>query len=139
MRQIKFRAWDAARERMSSSPKWVEFQINVNGILSAKNIKPAYRGKGYQQLVIMEYVGLQDKKGVDIYEGDILVDYAHHREKGKISLYYIVEYSENKFTTRRIDGNIKCEAFSSTRIAGNIYQNPELLNINTEEDSNERG
>lgn len=69
MREIKFRAWDKVRSAMFTSPKWVEFMVKCDGSLSARNYD--FDGKN-QQLEVMQYTGLKDINGTEIYEGDIL-------------------------------------------------------------------
>jgi hypothetical protein len=57
MREIKFRAWDVVDGEMWEWPSLVQsgFKILVD---------PAYK--------IMQYTGLKDKNGKEIYEGDVL-------------------------------------------------------------------
>ena len=53
MREIKLRAWDKERQQMFTHPKWVEFQVNLHGVLTAKNFAPP-PPRGEQQLRVMK-------------------------------------------------------------------------------------
>lgn len=85
MRQLKFRAWDSERKKYFTSPKWVEFSINIKGELSAKNIDR--KGK-YQELLVCQYTGLKDKNGTEIYEGNVIGYYTtFHRFESASELF----------------------------------------------------
>ena len=142
MREIKFRAWDESRSIMSSSPKWVEFRVKVDGTLYAKNFKPSYIGKGEQELIIMQYTGLKDKNGKEIYEGDIVrILYTDWMSKhmgteeqkamsmeeylNSISFIDEVIFEDLSYTLKK--GSIHCGRHGFIEVIGNIYENKELL------------
>lgn len=70
----------------------------------------------------MQYTGLKDKLGNEIYEGDIV------RYEGSIR---IVVHVAPIFTLQeRLNGDFEfgLPDFENCEVLGNIYQNPELLN-----------
>ena len=59
MREIKFRAWNEVLEKMYS---WNEF-LNTN-------MKQTFIAPESTAMILMQYTGLKDKNGKEIYEGD---------------------------------------------------------------------
>ncbi|RLA39225.1 MAG: hypothetical protein DRR06_19485 [Gammaproteobacteria bacterium] len=125
-RDIKFKAWDAERGEMFTSSKWVEFLVNKDGAIRAQN----YNRKGnVQQLPVMQYTGLKDKDGIEIYEGDIIQTKADgkvaiewSKRAAKFGIHVLRDYTysrEKKPKLRAIP--------HSCTVIGNIYQNPKLL------------
>lgn len=109
-REIKFRVWDSQDNRMILSP-----HLSVN----AGELMPNYH---YE--ILMQYTGLKDKNGKEIYENDIVKLYY----KG-VYRYCQIIYQEGIFCLKWDDGYInKYQLYSqSLEVQGNIYQNSELL------------
>lgn len=71
--------------------------------------------------VLMQYTGLKDKDGVEIFEGDIVYDI-------ETDSYGKIIFEEGKFVHewQNISEDL-CENHDGLEIIGNIYENPELL------------
>ena len=114
MRKIKFRSWDKDRSSMSKPFDLEELFCPPNpaiGKYKEENIR-----QWFVQTIIMQYTGLKDKNGKEIYEGDILKDVGEVKNFG-----YFFKFG--KYTDLKTDGDW---AFSN-EIIGNIYENPTLI------------
>lgn len=137
MREIKFRAWDKKTKTMrevdsiafhnkrgmfdfdeSNLPKLV----NVWGwdCIEQKNII-LHREKDHFEL--MQYTGLKDRNGKDIYEGDILQnDWRFMNVVWGEGGFMLVDQTKNVWCIQDYPAN-------DTEVIGNIYENPELLEV----------
>ena len=112
MREIKFRVWDYKNSNM-------DYDKPQHSMLTKSF---AYTCKDAE---LMQYTGLKDKNGVEIYEGDIVKDLRSPFKD--IRSYSKVFYQENR--GRFVFGGWEIPAgLSHTfEVIGNIYENPELL------------
>ena len=110
-REIKFRFYTPDKRMIEDHDGWIE-NTGINAALGYSN------GYGYK---IMQYTGLKDKNGKEIYEGDILKN-----RFGNYALeYYAPEFQLQNFDNYGIDGEYP--AFEESEIIGNIHEHPNLL------------
>ena len=132
MREIKFRAWDNRNNTM----------VYQNGSRTSKDgavtwyypIRfPLHSEKKWPTNVeLMQYTGLKDKNGKEIYEGDILT-YPNDSFGRKYSISWADIYAGFWFAPLPISGmpqyggHITLANAVVSEVIGNIYENPELL------------
>ena len=124
MREIKFRAWDKTDKEMFQV-SLINFElgnVSSNGFYSRK-----FKRIKKPNCILMQYTGLKDKNGKEIYEGDVVINNAITRPA---KVHY--QQSECRFGKLYKDGltislNELSEGFKSIEIIGNIHENHELL------------
>lgn len=129
MRELKFRAWDEVNEKML-----VVDELRLRN-REAKNSCVFVKGRGWLEAgkpeLVMQFTGLHDKNGREIYEGDII----------EFATWNFGLVGQPRTTHRMVEwepsiicGDMENECagystdyFRESTVIGNIYENPELL------------
>ena len=117
MREIKFRAWMEPLKKMDYSP--------INAVTF--DGKKVYFGNGDItgfHSALMQYTGLKDKNGVEIYEGDIIASWYDFDTTGKEQVVFDKGQYTLKGSQWSLAGHL---SHYPGEVIGNIYENPGLL------------
>lgn len=112
MREIKFRAWDRKGKQMIEHE---HLMMTCDGFSALDE-----EATMFPMEIIMQFTGLLDKNGKEIYEGDITTSEISDEPKE-------VVFWEGCFCHKWEDGRGHIFNPKKLEIIGNIYENPELL------------
>ena len=134
MREIKFRAWDKNTKKMDD----------------VAILFPPVKSE-HENIVFMQYTGLKDKNGVEIYEGDVVTMHQFLFDGSEIEKQIggVIGWGEYGVTIKQVrneyieeycgwdagEGELYLNEIyglheDSWIVVGNIHENPELLNAN---------
>jgi len=112
MREIKFRAWDNNLRLLINI--FTLYNEGTGSVIPQTEQHSATTGN--ERYVLMQYTGLKDKNGKEIYEGDVC---------GKVLPYNRDFEIDN--TPSQWHSLIEFGSLEDLEVIGNIYENPELL------------
>lgn len=132
MRELKFRAWDAKAQHMFLNDYLNRIAERSGNQLSTQ--WPIQTLLHDESLIFMQYIGIHDRNGVEIYEGDLLRNYKlnpQDRVYNRIPIFEVSscidQLSGYKFQLIDVFRKNASASPQNTEVIGNIYQNPELL------------
>lgn len=127
MREYKFRAWDNENNQMLDVQE-LNFEDCFYG--GEMQIKTTMYNDYFdcREMPLMQYTGLHDKDGKEIYEGDILqidIEKAWVMWNERYGYFELVPIGDYYFDSPVIGEAIE---YTDSELIGNIYENKELLN-----------
>ena len=131
---LKFRAWDSAKKEMFKDT----FAITESGQVVVVEQESVASPPDYvfvEHLVIMQSTGLFDRNSKEIFEGDIIAngpDVMCMKRHNTLGFYVEkkgrVEFIADGAVLDEFEEDAK-EIADSLEIIGNVYENPELLEV----------
>jgi uncharacterized phage protein (TIGR01671 family) len=128
VREVKFRSWNKKEKAMQlvAGLNWFERKI--------ENVTTGDEGHGTsyhnpsEDYELMQFTGLRDEKGTEVYEGDIIKHPKSEDLVDRGEVYYASDFAMFKLRS----GDHEYELWDAINmsgmvVVGNVWENPELL------------
>ena len=130
MREIKFRFVEKENNVVREITH-IDFELNIVRLITGREAESNWVLQdefSFENIELMQYTGLKDKNGVEIYEGDIV------KYKGYDDYIYKVVFVETEcrffalgVTKTQSENNLGYKINNRLKVIGNIYENGNLL------------
>ena len=133
----KFRAWDVLAEKMIDEIQMISFvRKEIIGKFSDGSTSVPLKfedERNGEDVILMQSTGLKDKSGKEIFDGDVLACKTDDEvinlnifwdEEHALFMFESKKYNEQELLAELVEDNIY-----PFEIIGNIYENPELLEV----------
>lgn len=126
MMEIKFKGW------LKKENKIVEVKslhLGTRKIIYGYSETPQRYGNkscSLEDVELMQYIGIHDVDNNEIYDGDVVV---RTSDRSKYVVKWFSKYARFALSTNNEPDQLPMIMFllENTRVIGNVYQNPELL------------
>jgi len=136
MREIKFRVWYKGESRMYLDIREINFQKKN---IRCEHIKYPEGANifSFNEIILMQFTGLKDKNGQEIFEGDIVS--LLPLRIGDPTVYAEIKFEDGSFDMFGINRPVNTKQIRFVRelyvecltnhveVIGNRFENPELL------------
>jgi len=129
MREIKFRAWDKNKKKM----------IEMEGLASDWGFCIFYQHEYDYSLEVMQYTGLKDSNGKEIYEGDLMMWVSQDTDDSIMQSLYEIVFKDGAFMAKHCGGRSPLHEdlrtflvvgdYELLEVVGNIFEDKELLEV----------
>lgn len=138
-REIKFRIWDKDLKKMrvcgTDIHDSIAFDMDNNAVYYNMQNGCGSLADGTGTYDLMQFTGLRDKNGKEIYEGDVVrfidvgvIGSQHYKNEGEPK--GVVRWSDfGAFYLNDGDEGPFMHSMTEFEVIGNVYENPELLEV----------
>ncbi|MEK4474327.1 YopX family protein [Paenibacillus sp. FSL R7-0048] len=123
-REIKYKAWLPTIKKMTYGHTLEQWLLDFPHLEDFS-----------EDTVWLQYTGLNDKKGVEIYDGDIIDgSWINPMSQEKVIRQYKVTFNKGKYNAELIGHHPYGSTMlyfenENAEVIGNIYENPELIEV----------
>lgn len=126
--KLKFRAWHKSKEIMS--------EVNRIDFWSEKIETIDFDESYLEDVNLMQAIGIKDKNGIEIFEGDIVKRYRNPilKAEQEYEIETVIQRDASFVLSQKVGENVKTMSFGTQfsrsdllEVIGNIYETPEEL------------